>query len=82
MAIEAKDGSKPPSARKLTPDEERFRMDWKGGYRIVENIDHVEETVNVLKGWQRAIHDGLRPALPVAMGKVVCPLLSDLEGRN
>lgn len=53
--VEVKDGSKPPSARKLTPDEERFRMNWKGGYRIVENLDHVQETVDVLRGWQRTL---------------------------
>lgn len=63
IAIEAKDGSKPPSARKLTPNEEDFRLNWKGGYRIVENLDQVQETVDVLRGWQRAIRDGLRPTL-------------------
>ena len=73
LCVEVKDGSKPPSARKLTPDEERFRMDWKGGYRIVENIDHVLETVNVLKGWQRAIVESLRPAPLVAMSTAICP---------
>ena len=66
IMCELKDGSRPPSARKLTEDEERFRMNWKGGYRLVENLDHVQDTVNVLKSWQRAIYESLRPAPPAA----------------
>ena len=45
-AIEIKDGSKPPSARKLTPGEEAFRSTWKGEYAIVESIDDVM-TINL-----------------------------------
>ena len=91
MCVEVKDGSKPPSARKLTPDEAKFRHAWKGGYRLVENLDHVQDTVNVLKGWQRAIYEGLRPAPPVTTGKAEfhtcgladCPFcLYLLEDRN
>ena len=91
IMCELKDGAKPPSARKLTEDEERFRMNWKGGYRLVENLDHVQDTVNVLKGWQRAIHESLRPAPPVTRGKAEfhtcgladCPFCLDaLEDRN
>ena len=55
IAIEAKDGRKPPSARKLTPDEERFRMDWKGGYKIVMDLEGVTETVALLQMWHSAI---------------------------
>lgn len=55
MAVEVKDGSKPPSARRLTPDEEKFRMNWKGGYKIVEDLAGVEETVNLLRQWHEAI---------------------------
>lgn len=55
IMCELKDGSKPPSARKLTPDEERFRMNWKGGYRLVKDFDDVEETVKVLQGWHASI---------------------------
>jgi hypothetical protein len=30
MLMEVKDGSKPPSARKLTPDQERWHSAWSG----------------------------------------------------
>jgi hypothetical protein len=30
VLLELKDGSKPPSARKLTPDEAEWHRDWKG----------------------------------------------------
>lgn len=32
--VELKDGSKPPSARRLTPDEERFYALWQGVYIV------------------------------------------------
>ena len=34
--IEVKDGRKPPSARKLTPDQERWHRDWRGQVSIAE----------------------------------------------
>lgn len=37
--IEIKDGSKPPSKRKLTPDEKSFHNSWWGKIDIVKNID-------------------------------------------
>ncbi len=36
---EIKDGSKVPSARKLTPDEAAFSLRWGRSYRIVETED-------------------------------------------
>lgn len=42
VAVEVKDGSKPPSARTLTPDEQRWRAKWEaagGRYAVVETID-------------------------------------------
>jgi hypothetical protein len=40
--VEIKDGSKPPSARKLTADEVKFSKAWKGIYLLVENLGQVE----------------------------------------
>jgi len=35
IAVEIKDGKKPPSARKLSAGEEKFKNDWKGEYQLV-----------------------------------------------
>ncbi len=35
--MELKDGDKPPSRRRLTPDQVRFEAEWKGRLVIVEN---------------------------------------------
>jgi hypothetical protein len=45
--IELKDGSKPPSARKLTPDEIRFRDCWTGHYAVCKNIDEVLKEIGI-----------------------------------
>jgi hypothetical protein len=39
--IEIKDGSKPPSKRKLTEDEETFWRDWRGSLILIESVDDV-----------------------------------------
>lgn len=39
--IELKDGSKPPSARKLTEDEQEFRRKWEGQYAICNDLDEI-----------------------------------------
>lgn len=33
--FEVKDGSKPPSARKLTPTQRGLRAEWRGQYTVV-----------------------------------------------
>lgn len=45
--IECKDGKKPPSARKLTPDQEVWHREWKGGILRVANS--VEEALNIIE---------------------------------
>ena len=35
---EIKDGSKPPSARKLTPDQQRWHLMWQGHVVILNNF--------------------------------------------
>lgn len=41
IAIEIKDGEKPPSQRKLTDGEIKFKNEWKGLYQIVICDDDV-----------------------------------------
>ena len=38
-AIEVKDGEKPPSKRKLTPDQVRWHGDWRGRVVVVTGVD-------------------------------------------
>lgn len=37
--LEVKDGSKPPSARELTPDQIQWHMDWRGHAMVVNSVD-------------------------------------------
>jgi hypothetical protein len=39
--VEVKDGSKPPSARRLTPDEADFHAKWPGEIFIIECVEDV-----------------------------------------
>lgn len=41
ICIEIKDGTKPPSDRKLTEGEAKFQSEWKGRYQIVCSEDDV-----------------------------------------
>lgn len=43
ILVEIKDGSKPPSARKLTPDQMGFHAGWRGTIVIVETVEQVVE---------------------------------------
>ena len=48
VMVEVKDGSKPPSARKLTDGEQKFRDGWFGSAVTVESLDDVIEVVREL----------------------------------
>ena len=46
LLVECKDGSKPPSHRKLTPEQEAWHAAWAGfPVWVVTNIDQALETV-------------------------------------
>ena len=38
ILMEVKDGSKPPSKRRLTPDQEKWHKEWKGQVVVVETV--------------------------------------------
>jgi len=43
ILVEIKDGSKPPSARKLTKPEQDFHQLWQGALYIIESVEQVYE---------------------------------------
>lgn len=47
ILMEVKDGSKPPSARKLTEAEQKFFDEWTGGMLVV--VNSVEESIATLE---------------------------------
>lgn len=50
--IEVKDGSKPPSARKLTPDQVEFHAAWRGRIVVVCNVREALDAVGLsASGW-------------------------------
>lgn len=48
LLAEIKDGSKPPSKRKLTPDQEIFHSWWRGGK--VHVLTSVNAAIELLRG--------------------------------
>jgi len=47
--LEVKDGSKPKSARELTPDELRWLYAWRGSAAVVETVEEAMKAVGVLE---------------------------------
>lgn len=41
ILVELKDGSKPPSRTKLTPDQVIFQAEWRGQYAVAHSFDDV-----------------------------------------
>ncbi len=50
VLVEVKDGSKPPSARSLTKDEQKFHEEWRGSVFVVENLGDV---IALVKGLEK-----------------------------
>jgi len=47
LLIECKDGSRPPSARRLTPAEQKFHDEWPGDNLYI--VNSVEEAIALLR---------------------------------
>ena len=45
IALELKDGSKPPSARKLTEDEQEWHDAWRGQVCTVKSVDEALDAI-------------------------------------
>lgn len=52
LLVELKDGSKPPSARKLTPDEARFFETWRGPRAVVASTAQAFEALEAHGLWR------------------------------
>lgn len=48
--IEVKDGSKPPSARQLTPDQREWHGAWRGNVAVVKSVEEALTLVGC--GWR------------------------------
>lgn len=45
--LEIKDGEKPPSQRKLTPDEQKFHEAWKGQIAVVNDLEEALKAIGL-----------------------------------
>lgn len=45
LCLEIKDGAKPPSARKLTPEQCVWHQDWRGQVVVVESVNQALQVV-------------------------------------
>jgi len=48
--LEVKDGRKPPSAQKLTPDEKRWHEAWTGQVAVVRSVEEAINAVDFVTG--------------------------------
>jgi hypothetical protein len=48
MLLEVKDGSKPPSAQKLTPQQEIWHRDWRGQRVVVNSPEAALAAIGVI----------------------------------
>jgi hypothetical protein len=42
IAVEIKDGEKPPSNQKLTKGEAEFKDSWQGEYKIIKSVSEIK----------------------------------------
>jgi hypothetical protein len=48
--VEFKDPTKPPSARRLTPDQKRWHAEWKGKAHVIETVEQALQLVAYMRG--------------------------------
>lgn len=48
ICVEVKDGTLPPSKRKLTADEQDWMLKWHGAYAVVSDLNDVQTIVKAL----------------------------------
>lgn len=53
--IELKDGDKPPSARRLTPDEEKFHLSWPGELHVIASKEEASALIENLLHRDRSL---------------------------
>lgn len=46
--FEIKDGSKPPSKRALTPDEQKFHAEWRGAATVITSLDDALKAIGAI----------------------------------
>jgi len=49
LLIEVKDGSKSPSRRKLTAEQQHFKATWRGQLFYVDSVEDVPTIVNAMR---------------------------------
>lgn len=52
--LELKDGNKPPSAQKLTPDQIEWHQVWQGHVQVVNSVDGALQAIGAIKSPQDA----------------------------
>ena len=55
VLVEIKDGNKPPSKRKLTPDQVKFHNEFKGAITVVETQEQALELADTIKKRANAV---------------------------
>lgn len=49
LLMEVKDGSKPESATRLTPDQVKWHGEWRGQVHVVKSLEHAIRIINYVR---------------------------------